>query len=166
MHPIVQMNAEIQRIPVHLWDSLQAICFRQDMKFLQDVSRLIGVPTHELKKKVFGSRGIPTTVITESSPWWTSMQCPVMVLHGCIWRRCSGTIETQGTCLKHRHATHFKRFDDPYFTSMQHLKPIKSLDTIYWADDEGNLVSADGIPIKDKHLDIKRGILQLGPRKV
>ena len=102
------METEIQRIPSGLWDSLQTVCYKHDLKFLQDVSRIIGVSAGDLKRRVLGTRGAPTpiAVITErAGPWWEAQQCPLMVLMGGIWRRCGGHCEAHGACWDHRKYT-------------------------------------------------------------
>ena len=138
--------SEPQRIPASLWDAVQEICWRQDQKFLFDVSRILKVPAADIKKRILGTRGVLTIIPTECGPWWTGTQCPVMELEcGCMWRRCAAPCEQGDSCWDHRDAKGgLRRYDDPYFTTLPKRRPMRYEGAIYWVADDGNVMNGFG----------------------
>jgi len=156
-------NTETQRIPACLWESLQEICYRQDIRFLADVSKIIGIPAIELKKRILGVRGIPTAVSVERGPWWAETQCPVMEKEpGNMWRRCGSYCESSGHCWTHRHfrvSSTIRRYDDPYFATLPKRWPVRLDDEILWATADGELLSGAGLVIKGITIDLDTKII-------
>lgn len=155
------MATETQRIPAALWSSLQEICYRQDQIFLQDVSRLIGVPAIDIKRRVLGVRGVPTRVeITPetSGPWWTATQCPLMEqTPGNMWRRCGMYCEANGTCWEHRVyrlSPLLRHYDDPYFKTLRKRRPVRYKDRIYWVDSSNTVLDDKGVVVDDMTIDL------------
>jgi hypothetical protein len=152
-------NTETQRIPAVLWDSLQEICYRQDIRFIADVSKLIGVPALELKKRILGVRGQPTAIAVERGPWWSESQCPIMDRgSGNMWRRCGEYCESHGHCWKHRsfkvsHTT--RRFDDPYFAELPKRWPVRLDDEVVWVSESGDVLNGSGAIVKGLTVDLK-----------
>jgi hypothetical protein len=154
-----KQTEELQRIPAFLWNSLQEICYRQDIRFIADVSKLIGVPAVELKKKILGVRGIPTTIAVERGPWWSETQCPIMERgNGNMWRRCGNYCESHGQCWAHRHykSSHTtRRFDDPYFSALPKRRPIRYNGEIVWVSESGEAIDGSGNILKGLTIDLK-----------
>jgi hypothetical protein len=151
-------NTETQRIPACLWESLQEICYRQDVRFISDVSKILGIPAIELKKRILGVRGMPTAVTVERGPWWAETQCPIMDKHaGNMWRRCGSYCESSGYCWAHRHfrvSYTTRRYDDPYFTSLAKRWPVRIDDEIVWVSADGDVLNGSGILIKGMTVDL------------
>jgi hypothetical protein len=148
---------EPQRIPANLWASLKDICYQQDLKFLQDVSRLIGVDANEIKRRVLGLRE-QTIVLVEKDPWWMHTQCILLECVNGLWRRCSRMGESNSYCWEHRNFTtcsgQLRRFDDPYFATIVKRWPIRFMDEIVWVCDEGTVLKSNGE--NDEHIRIDR----------
>lgn len=126
------------------------------------MSRLIGVPANDIKKRVLGVRGAPTTVIVESGPWWVGTMCTVSAKEaGGMWRRCGHTAEANGYCWEHRHfrtPTHMlKLYTDPYLESLAKRWPVRYMDEIVWVDSEGTVLR-NGEIVKTLTIDLKTGI--------
>jgi len=157
------MNTETQRLPAALWQSLQDMCYQHDLKFLQDVSRILKVPASDLKKKVLGVRGEPTVVLVDKDPWWARTQCALMELGaGNMWRRCSGVGESNSYCWEHRHITKEKpgvrRYDDVYFRSLVKRHPFDYMGEIVWVCERGTVVRQNGTRMADVRIDWKTGV--------
>jgi hypothetical protein len=145
-----------QNIPMHLWDGLKELCFRQDMMFLHDVSRITGIPFQELRKKITGTRGIPTMIPIENNPWWTTDVCPIMNRIGYLWRRCSMPCTSNGYCFEHfQSGDRMKKYDDPIFQTMSTSISFNYNNTIYWVNvDDGSVLNSFGLPVKEFTIDI------------
>lgn len=152
-------NIETQRIPACLWESLQEICYRQDIRFISDVSKILGIPAIELKKKILGVRGMPTAVVVDRGPWWTETQCPIMEKQpGNMWRRCGSYCEASGYCWTHRHfrVSHTtRRHDDPYFADLPKRWPVRIEDEVVWVSSEGDVLDGSGHLIKHMTIDLE-----------
>ena len=150
------------RIPLGLWDSLQAICFRQDNKFIEDVGRILGVPGAEIRRKVLGVRGAPTTVITMSGPWWEGQQCALMIKGpGGLWRRCGNMAKGCEHCWKHFRGPNMRnrrRHDDPYFVCLKKRKPFRLGDEIVWVAADGTVMTGGGTILKDISINPINGV--------
>jgi hypothetical protein len=147
-----------QRLPSLLWESLQEVCYRQDHKFICDVSRILGVPAAELKRKILGTRGVLTTVLVESGPWWTGMQCKIVERNASLWKRCDSYCESGDTCAHHagmRNGWNIRRIDDPYFADMKSRFPVRIEGVVYWADEAGTLLDSNGLLVDSMTFDLK-----------
>ena len=141
------ITTETQRIPALLWESLQDTCYQHDQKFVADVSRILGIPAAEVKKKVLGTRGVLTNVTVEHGPWWTGLQCAMVERKESLWTRCGSYCDSGDTCMKHRHARHawnLRRYDDPYFAEMTIRQPIQVDGVVYWVSDAGDACKYTG----------------------
>jgi hypothetical protein len=157
-HLSVAMTEQQQRLPAILWESLQDICYRHDQKFITDVARILGVPALDLKKKVLGTRGVLTTVLVESGPWWTGLTCAIMERKECLWTRCSSICESGDTCLKHkdvRNGWNIRRFDDPYFACLPKRLPMNIEGVVYWVSEKGDVLNGYGVHVPGMRADIK-----------
>jgi hypothetical protein len=153
------MTTETQRIPAVLWDSLQDVCFRHDLKFLQDVSRIIQVPVADLKRRILGTRGMPTAVSVESGPWWVTTQCPIMLLVGdSMWRRCGSYCEANGTCWAHR-TSMSRRYNDPYFEALPKRTAFKYDGDLYWVSEAGDALDMTGALVPGLQIDLKARVV-------
>lgn len=150
------------RIPLGLWDSLQTICFRYDNKFIEDVGRILGVPGAEIRRKVLGVRGAPTTVLAMSGPWWEGQQCALMIKGaGGLWKRCGHTAEGCEHCWKHRRGPNNRdrrRHDDPYFVCLKKRKPFRLEDEIVWVSLDGSVMTDGGTILKDVTINPTNGV--------
>jgi hypothetical protein len=149
------------RIPAGLWDSLQTVCFRHDNKFMEDVGRILGVPAAEIRRKVLGVRGAPTTVITLSGPWWEGQQCAMMRKGpGGLWKRCGHMAEGSDTCWKHRRGSTRtrRRHDDPYFVCLKKRKPFRLEGDIVWVSADGSVMTDGGVPLKGVTINPVNGV--------
>lgn len=147
-----------QRLPALLWESLQDICYRHDQKFVGDVARILGVPASELKKKVLGTRGVLTTVLVESGPWWTGLTCAIMERKESLWTRCSSLCESGDTCGKHkdiRNGWNIRRCDDPYFATLKQRQPMNIEGVIYWVSEKGDVVNNQGVYVPGIRANVK-----------
>ena len=147
---------EPQRIPANLWTCLKDICYQQDLKFLQDVSRIIRVDPNEMKRRILGIRE-QTVVLVDKDPWWMHTQCILMELNDGLWRRCSRMGESNSYCWEHRNFTtnssHIRRNDDPYFCAVVKRYPVKYLDEIVWVCDAGTVLTSTGEIVPNLHID-------------
>jgi hypothetical protein len=160
------VESETQRIPALLWESLQEVCVRQDQKFLSDVSRILGVPAIELRKRVLGTRGVATTVLVEHGPWWSGLQCHIVERKESLWTRCSNHCMSGTTCMKHkdvRNGWNIRRYDDPYFAEMKQRKPVRVDGAVYWVSEKGDVVNVHGVAVPHMHIDYEtRSVTLLG----
>lgn len=146
-----------------LWDSLQEICYKQDQRFLEDVSRILGVPASDVKKRILGIRGAPTAVLVESGPWWVNTTCSIQSRGpGGMWKRCGRLAEPNTYCWEHRHfrtsSDTMKLYTDSYFDGMKKRWPIQYMSEIVWVDEEGTVLRNDGTQIPKLHIHYKTGL--------
>jgi hypothetical protein len=139
------------RIPCFLWDSLQDVMYQQDYEFLKEVSKLVRVPPHELKRTILGARGTLTTISVSNTPaWWEGEVCPMMVRTPMgLWKPCGQWKEAHGACCNHRQTSAtVKHKDDKYFQSLPKRNPIKWEDEIVWVSEAGDVVRENGEPVE------------------
>lgn len=145
-------STEVQRLPAALWESLQDVCYKYDVKFLQDVSHIIGVPAGDLKKHILGIRGIATSIAVvphAEAPWWESSQCPLMELDdGGMWRRCISHREIHESCWKHRKFKRdtdiLKKHNNPIFDSLEKRWPMRLGGELMWVTNSGEVYDDAG----------------------
>jgi len=143
-----------QYIPAGLWDGLQTICFRHDQKFVQDVSRILGIPAIDIKRKVLGTRGVPTIIPESEGPWWIGGCCPIMERTGYLWKRCMAPIEGHGACWGHLEGG--IRFDDEQFSCAEKRVPFRYLGEVYWVSEEkGSVLNSYGMLVETFTVDLK-----------
>jgi len=140
-------------VPAGLWDSLQEICFRHDQRFIQDVSRILGVPAIDIKRKILGTRGVCMVVPEAQGPWWAGGSCPIMERTGFLWKRCCAPIEESGTCYTHREGG--LRFDDEQFQQFMKRVPFRYEGEIYWVADDGTALNTFGMLVNAFTVDLK-----------
>ena len=138
-----------QRIPAALWASLSDVCYQQDVKFLQDVSKILGIPSSDIRRRILGARGEETIVLVEKEPWWETTNCTLTVCDkGGMWRRCSNLAETNTYCWDHRKFTKasdtIRRHDDPYLNELPKRYPIRCMGEIVWVCEKGTVRKANG----------------------
>lgn len=141
-----------QYIPAGLWEGLQEICFRKDQDFIRDISRIIGVPAIEIKRKVLGTRGVPTVIPEAHGPWWLNNACPIMERTGYLFRRCLHPMESHGACWQHKEGG--VRFDDEQFLGMETRVPFRYLGELYWVAKDGSVLNGFGMPILTFTVDL------------
>jgi hypothetical protein len=152
----VTTSQKTRRIPAALLESLQEVCYRQDVHFLHEVSKLIGVSVSELKQRILGKNtGFPTTVLTEEGPWWEGTQCIAMEKKGSIWFRCSSYADSGSQCWMHRRPT--MTYNDPMFTSLPQLTPTRIEGRVVWVDKEGLVYNEFGEILKEWLIDLTNG---------
>ena len=153
---------ENQRIPIGLWDSLQNVCAQNDQRFIKDVARIIGVDASDIRKRVFGVRGIQTTVAVEDGPWWTASQCPVMSKQpGNMWQRCSANCSPSGFCWDHRafRPSRFQKlYTDSCFQTIEKRHPFLFKDDIVWVSEKDGSVMLRGERVVGLTINIKTGM--------
>jgi hypothetical protein len=156
------MELENQRIPLGLWESMQKVCAEHDYRFIKDVSRIIGVEASDIRKRVFGVRGIQTTVAVEHGPWWLESQCPVMNKRtGNMWKRCDDRCGPCGFCWSHRSfrpSATLKLHNDPYFQTLEKRQPFMLDGTIVWVSEKDGSVMKDGVRVAGLTIDTKTGL--------
>jgi len=152
---------QTQHIPAALWKSLQDICWTQDRKFIQDVSRIIGVDSADVMRRVVGRRGEPNIVLVDKDPWWMGTQCTIMergLDGGKLWRRCNKLGESNSYCWNHRNFTKpsafIKKVGDSYFDRLLKRYPVRVLDEIVWVCEKGTVLGEDG-RLLDFTIDLK-----------
>lgn len=144
-----------RRMPIGMLDHLQTICARQDQQFISDVARILDIPTSDMRRKILGVLGTPTTVFTESNPWWMDTQCPIMSQSPCgMWKRCGNMSESHGTCWKHR-TTKGPVYSDPIFTKMEDRIPFRYNNEVYWAAKDGSVLDSTGSIVMDFKFSLK-----------
>lgn len=156
------VREETQRIPATLWTALQDICWAQDVKFIQDVSRIIGKDASDVKRRVLGVRGEPNIVLVDKDPWWIGSQCSIMELGpGAIWRRCNKMGESNSYCWDHRHfvrSTYRLRHNaDPHFNGLLRRYPVRFMDELVWVCEKGTVLRGSG-ELMDVTIDLKAGV--------
>ena len=144
-----------RRIPALLWEALEAACFEKDKEFVREVSRLLGVPALEMKRRILGVSGMPTMVLTEEGPWWQGSQCAAMDLTGSLWTRCGFPAEADGQCWNHRR--HVRRYDDPMFATLPVYKPARLEGKPVWVDKHGTVYDTFGNILKGWLIDVTNG---------
>ena len=153
---------ENQRIPLGLWDSLQEVCAQNDRRFIKDVARIIGVDASDIRKRVFGVRGIQTTVAVEDGPWWSAAQCPVMTKQvGCMWQRCTANCSPSGFCWDHRTfrpSDFLKLHTDSFFQSLDKRHPYMYNDEVVWVSEKDGSVMLHGEFLEGLVIDTKTGM--------
>lgn len=155
---ISEFTSTPTRIPAALWESLQEICWRQDNKFIEDASRIIGIPAAEIKRRVLGTRGVVSAVVSSSGAWYDGARCPIMIPGpGEMWRRCCTPAEFNGYCSVHKKGRGLK-YDDPYFTTLPKRYPWKFEGGVVWVDDAGTLMNESGTILKDVRISINNGL--------
>ena len=142
-----------QYIPAGLWDGLQEICFRHDQRFVQDVARILGVPVIDIKRKVLGTRGVPTIIPEAEGPWWIGGCCPIMERSGYLWKRCMAPMEGHGACWGHIEGG--VRFDDEQFAGIDKRVPFRYLGEVYWVGDNGSVLNSYGMLVSAFTVDLK-----------
>ncbi len=156
------MELENQRIPAGLWESMQKVCAENDARFIKDVARIIGVEAADIRKRVFGVRGIQTTVAVEHGPWWIESQCPVISKRaGNMWKRCDERCSPCGFCWSHRAfrpSVTLKLYNDPYFQTIEKRHPFELDDAIVWVSEKDGSVMKDGEIMPDITIDMRTGI--------
>ena len=150
-----------QQCPAGLWEAFQEVLWKQDVKFIQNVSRIISVPVNDIKKRILGTRGVTTIIPVENGPWWLGTQCPVMEFTGGnMWRRCSSKCEQGDTCWSHRMLTVYRRYDDPYFTTLPKRHPIRYDGAIYWVSyKDGSVINGFGAVIEEFKVDLDNRLI-------
>ena len=146
------------RVPAGLWDSLQEICWRQDVRFMEDAARILGVPAVEIKRRLLGTRGVLCGVVSTDGAAYDGTQCPIMVLHpGERWARCSEAAEVNGFCWLHRKGKG-QRFDSCFFEGFEKRHPFRFEGEIVWAAADGSVLTGGGKILKDVCIDITNGV--------
>lgn len=146
------------RVPAVLWESLQTICWAQDNAFLRDASRILGVPELEIRRRILGTRGVVTAVVTECGPWFLGDCCPIMLAcPGQLWRRCSEPAEVNGFCATHKKGKGL-RYDDPFFNSLPHRSPFRYEGALVYVGPDGSVLSQSGNIVKDLRIDLESGV--------
>jgi hypothetical protein len=153
--------SQTRRIPAALLESLQEVCYRQDVQFLQEVSRVIGVPVADLKKRIIGiNTGFPTTVLVEEGPWWEGTQCVAMEKNGSLWARCGSYADSGNQCWTHRRP--MRLYNDPWFASLPEYKPARIEGRAVWVDKDGLVYNEFGEILKDWLVDLTNGSAYYG----
>jgi hypothetical protein len=146
------------RLPAALWESLQEICWRQDNKFVEDAARIIGVPASEIKRRVLGTRGVVSAVVSCGGTWYDGAQCPIMIPGaGEMWHRCAEPAEFNGFCGVHKKGRGMK-YDNPYFTSLPRRRPMRFEGEVVWVGDDGSILTSSGNILKDVRIDKSNGV--------
>jgi len=143
-----------QYIPVHLWDGLQEMLYEHDYRFLQDASRITGIPQKELSAKITGTRGVIAVIPEAAGPWWMGTACPVMSRAGYLWRRCVAPAEANGYCMEHHKGG--VHYDDEQFKDIATRVPFRYEGELYWVSEDSDLVfDAYGMPVHRFAVDLK-----------
>lgn len=146
------------RVPAALWESLQTICWQQDNKFLEDVSRILNVPAAELKRRVLGTRGVVSAVVSTGGAWFEGTQCPIMIpCGGDMWRRCAEPAENNGHCWAHKKGRGL-RYDSPHFAHAEVYTPWRLEGVALWVNSCGTVYNAVGKELKGLHVDLRNGV--------
>jgi len=155
---IDELKTTPTRVPAALWESLQTICWQQDNKFLEDVSRILNVPAAEIKRRVLGTRGVVSAVISTGGAWFEGTQCPIMIPCGMdMWRRCSEPAECNGHCWAHKKGRGV-RYDSPYFAHAETYVPMRLDGAVVWVSRCGNVYDAAGKELKGLRIDLVNGV--------
>ena len=150
-----------QQCPAGLWEAFQEVLWKQDVKFIQSVSRILSIPANDIKKRILGTRGVPTLIPVENGPWWLNTQCPVMEFAGGnMWRRCSSKCEQGDTCWDHRTLKVYRRYDDPYFDMLPKRYPIRYNEAIYWVSNkDGSVINGYGAVVVEFKVDLNNRLI-------
>ena len=153
------MNDESIYLPADLLESFATLCYRSDQKFISDVSKILGIPSDEIRRKVLEPHK-RTLVRTTSNPWWLGLQCPIMI-HGPgdVWYRCDAACECHGTCHEHRgtHA-HKYRYDASLFKDLPERRAAKLGKQPVWVDKSGKVYSMSGEELKNISINLSNGL--------
>lgn len=161
MAPLRTMSVKekTQRIPAALWESLQDVCYAQDVQFIKDVAKIIGQNANDVRRRILGPRGESTVVLVDSDPWWIGTSCCLQERgpNG-LWSRCNKGGESNGYCWGHRNFSNpsfrLKRADDPYFEGLLRRYPVRLLGEIVWVCEQGTVLGSEGIR-SDVTIDVK-----------
>ena len=154
----MEFSTEPTRLPAALWESLQEICWRQDNKFLEDAARILNIPTLEIKRRVLGTRGVVSAVVSTNRSWYEGSCCPIMIpCPGEMWRRCSEPAESNGYCWAHKKGRGM-RHDCEFFAKLPTRHPWRFEGVVVWVGEDGSVLMESGTILKDVRIDIKNGI--------
>lgn len=146
------------RLPAALWESLQEICWRQDNKFVEDAARILRIPAAEIKRRVLGTRGVVSAVVSTSGAWYDGGRCPTMMPGpGEMWRRCCEPAEVNGYCSVHKKGRGMK-YDNPYFADLPKRHPWRLDGAVVWVDGEGTVLTESGDILKNVRIDLTNGV--------
>jgi hypothetical protein len=147
------------RVPAALWESLQEICWAQDLAFLRDASRILGVPEADIRRRVLGARGVMAAIVTEHAPWFLGSCCPTMVpCPGELWRRCTEPAEINGFCISHKKGKGM-RYDDAYCESLPKRRAFElDGETVWVCEADGGVLTESGVILKDVRIDLLTGV--------
>lgn len=146
------------RVPAALWEALQEICWRQDNKFLEDAARIINVPAAEIKRRVLGTRGVVSAVVSSNGAWFDGTQCPIMIqCGGEMWRRCCEPAECNGYCWGHKKGKG-PRYDSEFIKSLEVRTAWRLDGAVVWVDSEGVVYDSLGKILKGLSIDTTNGV--------
>lgn len=144
-------------LPADLLESFATLCYRSDQKFISDVSKILGIPSDEIRRKILEPHK-RTLVCTTSNPWWLGQQCPIMIRGPCdVWYRCDAACETYGTCHEHR-GSHKYRYDTSLFKDLPKRYVAKLGTQPVWVDESGKVYSMNGIELKNMTINLVNGL--------
>jgi hypothetical protein len=154
----VEFTSTPTRVPAALWESLQEICWRQDLRFIEDAARILGVSATEIKQRVLGTRGVVSAVVSTSGAWYDGGRCPLMIPGpGELWRRCCEPAEYNGFCSVHKKGRGMK-YDNPFFAALPVRHPWRFDGAVVWVDTDGGVLTESGTLLKDVRIDVTNGV--------
>lgn len=132
------MEKKPLRLPAHLIDAFSEVCWEQDMLFISELSKLIDVPTSELRKTLLLADSKQSVCIAteDKTKYLDDIQCPAMIKQeDGSFLRCSGyRICFEKRCTLHKISvsnTNLKWITDPIFSNGDYVKVICDGLTIY-----------------------------------
>jgi hypothetical protein len=156
---VPELTTNPTRVPAALWECLQRICWEQDNRFLEDAARIINVPAAEIKRRVLGTRGVLSAVVTTTSNWYDGEQCPIMIECGeRMLRRCCEPAESNGFCWSHRKGKGIE-YDSEYVKSLEVREAWRIDGQTVWVDADGIVYDRVGKILKGLHIDTTNGII-------
>ena len=77
----IQMEKKSLRLPAFLIDSLMDACWEHDMMFISELSKLIDIPTSELRKTLLLDESKQSVCIAtdEKTKYLESVHCPALI---------------------------------------------------------------------------------------
>lgn len=155
------MSIQEFRLPNLVHEHLSDIVRRNDTRFIEHVTRILGIPAREIRKRVFGTMGVITPVLCQTRPWWTEGQCVISECHNeSLWMRCGAMAVENGVCFRHLRSPDLVRYDSPLLQTLPRRRPVEYDGEIYWASEAGDMVSSSG-QVVPMTMNWKAGVLNL-----
>lgn len=130
------------RVPRGLWNDLEQSIIKQDRQFLSEVARSLGLPLHEVLRKI-GPTASTIPVLWQQNDV-DPMRCPWYTLRGSLWTRCSRyrLVPTLPCCVHERPGSHYKLMSG--LKELERARPVRRGGQLFWVRQDGSALDEAG----------------------